>query len=96
LHLRDFSLFGIKIKKMQILVTAYPTKGGIMFFINELKKLINNDVIIIFLIISYILIFRTSKELNRKNYHRDYKIVRFTGIVYGLLALAAAGAIYIF
>ena len=65
-----------------------------MFFINDIKRIINNDVIIIFLIISYILIFRTSKELKRNNYHSDYKIVRFTGIVYGLLAIAAATAIY--
>jgi hypothetical protein len=57
-----------------------------MFFIN--------DVIIIFLIISYILIFRTSRELKRKNYHRDYKIVRFTGIIYGILAIAALVSIY--
>ncbi|MDI9495564.1 MAG: hypothetical protein QM227_04805 [Bacillota bacterium] len=66
-----------------------------MFLINDLKKIINNDVIIVFLIISYILIFRTSKELKRKNYHKDYKIVRYTGIIYGLLAIAAATAIYI-
>ncbi|HOA19083.1 MAG: hypothetical protein GX867_09860 [Tissierellia bacterium] len=65
-----------------------------MFFINDLKRIINNDVIIVFLIISYILIFVTSKELKRNNYHRDYKIVRFTGIIYGLLAIAAATAIY--
>ncbi len=65
-----------------------------MFLINDLKRIINNDVIIIFLIISYILIFRTSKELKRNNYHRDYKIVRFTGIIYGLLAVFAAIAIY--
>ncbi|HHZ02181.1 MAG TPA: hypothetical protein GX396_04495 [Tissierellia bacterium] len=65
-----------------------------MFFINNLKRIINNDVIIIFLIISYILIFRTSRELKRKNYHRDYKIVRFTGIIYGILAIAALVSIY--
>jgi len=66
-----------------------------MFFINDLKHIINNDIIIIFLIISYILIFSTSKELKRSNYHRDYKIVKTTGILYGILALAAAVAIYI-
>lgn len=65
-----------------------------MFLINDLKRIINNDVIIIFIIISYILIFRTSRELKRNNYHRDYKIVRFTGIIYGLLAVSAAIAIY--
>jgi len=66
-----------------------------MFFINDLKHIINTEIIIIFLIIIGILIFITSKDLKRKNYHRDYKIVRTTGIVYGILALAAAAAIYI-
>nr|WP_300094684.1 CLC_0170 family protein [Sedimentibacter sp.] len=66
-----------------------------MFFINDLKHIINTEIIILFLIISGILIFITSKDLKRKNYHRDYKIVRITGIVYGILALAAAAAIYI-
>lgn len=66
-----------------------------MFFINDLKHMINMEIIILFLIISVILIFITSKDLKRKNYHRDYKIVRTTGIVYGILALAAAAAIYI-
>lgn len=66
-----------------------------MFFINELKHIVNTEIIILFLIISGILIFVTSKDLKRKNYHRDYKIVRTTGIVYGILALAAAAAIYI-
>ncbi|WP_326911225.1 CLC_0170 family protein [Sedimentibacter sp. MB31-C6] len=61
-----------------------------MFLINDLKRVINNNIVIIFLIISYILIFRTSKELKRNNLHRDCKIVKFTGIVYGLLAIAAA------
>lgn len=66
-----------------------------MFFINDLKHIINTEIIILFLMISGILIFITSKDLKRKNYHRDYKIVRTTGIVYGILALAAAAAIYI-
>lgn len=66
-----------------------------MFFINDLKHMINTEIVILFLIISAILIFITSKDLKRKNYHRDYKIVRTTGIVYGILALAAAAAIYI-
>lgn len=66
-----------------------------MFFVNELKRILDNGIIIIFLIISYFLIFKTSKELKRKNYHRDYKIVRFTGIMYGILAVAAAVVINI-
>ncbi len=66
-----------------------------MFFINDLKHIINTEIIILFLIISIILIFITSKNLKRKNYHRDYKIVHTTGIVYGILALALAAAIYI-
>lgn len=57
--------------------------------INSLKPMLSYDVIIVFLIISYILIFRTSKNLKQKNFHRDYKIVRFTGIVYGLIALSS-------
>ena len=60
-----------------------------MYLINFLKPILNYDVIIIFIIISYILIFKTSKGLKQKNYHRDYKIVKYTGIAYGLLALAA-------
>ncbi|WP_313339249.1 CLC_0170 family protein [Sedimentibacter sp.] len=60
-----------------------------MSLINHIKPILNSDVIIIFLIISYILIFKTSKGLKRKNFHRDYKIVRFTGIIYGLIAIAA-------
>jgi hypothetical protein len=64
-----------------------------MYFLNAIKRIINNDTIIIFLIISFILIFKTSKELKRNNYHRDYKIVRFTGIIYGILAIAAVIAI---
>ena len=66
-----------------------------MYLINYLKPILNFDVIIIFLIISYILIFKTSKGLKQKNYHRDYKIVKFTGIVYGLIALAAIITKYI-
>lgn len=61
-----------------------------MFFINELKRIISNQIIIIFLIISYFLIFKNSKELKRKNFHRDYKIVKFTGIIYGIFAIVAA------
>ena len=60
-----------------------------MSLINHIKPVINIDVIIVFLIISYILIFKVSKDLKRKNYHRDYKIVRITGIIYGLIAIGA-------
>ncbi|HCS11914.1 MAG TPA: hypothetical protein DIV40_10715 [Clostridiales bacterium] len=60
-----------------------------MSLINHIKPILNIDVIIIFLIISYILIFKISKDFKRKNYHRDYKIVRITGIIYGLIAIAA-------
>lgn len=60
-----------------------------MNLINLLKPILNYDVIIIFLIISYILIFKTGKELKQKNFHKDCKIVRFTGIIYGIIALAA-------
>lgn len=66
-----------------------------MFFINELKRILSNEIIILFLIISYFLIFRVSKGLKQKNYQRDYKIVKVTGILYGILALAAAIAINI-
>lgn len=66
-----------------------------MYFINDIKRMINSDTIIVFLIISFILIFKTSKELKRNNYHRDYKIVRVTGIIYGILAIAAVVAISI-
>jgi len=60
-----------------------------MSLINHIKPILNIDVIIIFLIISYILIFKISKDFKRKNYLRDYKIVRITGIIYGLIAIAA-------
>ena len=66
-----------------------------MFFINELKRILSNEIVIIFLIISYFLIFKTSKGLKQKNYLRDYKIVKTTGILYGLLAVAAAVVINI-
>jgi len=61
-----------------------------MFFINDLKRILNNEIILLFLIISYFLIFKTSKELKRDNYHKDYRIVKTTGIVYGILAIAIA------
>lgn len=66
-----------------------------MYLVNFLKPILNYDIIIIFLIISYILIFKTSKGLKQKNFHRDYKIVKYTGIVYGLIAIAAIITKYI-
>lgn len=60
-----------------------------MSLLNQIKPIVGIDVIIIFLIISYILIFKTSKELKQKDFHRDYKIVRYTGIIYALIAIAA-------
>lgn len=66
-----------------------------MYFINFIKPILSYDVIIIFLIISYILIFKTSKGLKQKNFYRDYKIVRYTGIAYGLIAIAAIITKYI-
>nr|WP_312576596.1 CLC_0170 family protein [Sedimentibacter sp.] len=61
-----------------------------MYFIIYLKQILSNEIIILFLIISYSLIFRTSKELKRENFHKDYKIVKTTGILYGILAIAVA------
>lgn len=61
-----------------------------MFFINDLKQILSNEIIIFFLIISYFLIFKTSKQLKRNNYHKDYKIVKTTGIIYGILAIIVA------
>lgn len=61
-----------------------------MFFINDLKQILSNEIIILFLLISYFLIFKTSKELKRNNYHKDYKIVKTTGIIYGILAIIVA------
>lgn len=66
-----------------------------MFVLNDIKQMLSNEVIIIFLIISWILIFRTSKQLKLKNYHQDYRIVKTTGIIYGILAVAAAIAVNI-
>lgn len=60
-----------------------------MFFINELKRIVNYETVIVFLIISYFLIFRTSKQHKRNNYLRDYKIVKATGIIYAILATAS-------
>ncbi len=61
-----------------------------MYFIIYLKQILSNEIIILFLVISYFLIFRTSKELKRKNFHKDYKIVKTTGFLYGILAIVVA------
>jgi cytochrome bd-type quinol oxidase subunit 2 len=61
-----------------------------MYFVIYLKQILSNEIIILFLVISYFLIFKTSKELKRKNYNKDYKIVKITGICYGILAIAVA------
>lgn len=66
-----------------------------MFLLNDIKQMLSNEVIIIFLIISWILIFRTAKQLKKQNFIRDYHIVKATGIIYGILAIAAAVAINI-
>lgn len=58
-----------------------------MFFLNVIKKIINIEVLIIFLAISYILIFVNSKELKKNNYHKDLKIVRTMGIVYSIASI---------
>lgn len=81
-----FFLFGIKVLK--VVNISNINYVGVTMFVNIIKPILSYDVIIVFLIISYILTFRTSKSLKRKNFHRDYKIVRFTGIVYGLIALS--------
>lgn len=66
-----------------------------MFFLNELNRILNNQILIIFLIISYFLIFVNSKQFKRDNYHRDYKIAKYTGILYGILTITALIAINI-
>lgn len=60
-----------------------------MFFINELKRIISQEIVIVFFVISYFLIFRISKNLKRKNFFRDYKITRAVGILYALLAVGS-------
>jgi hypothetical protein len=66
---------------------------GCMFFINDLKHVLSNYIVLIFLVISYFLIFVAGKELKRKNFLKDSKIVTVTGIIYGILAIAAAAVI---
>ena len=58
-----------------------------MFLLNELKSVLNDGVIILFGIISYFLIFRTSKHLKESGKTKDYKIARATGIFYGLFTI---------
>lgn len=60
-----------------------------MFLLNELKSVLNNGVIFLFGFISYLLIFRTSKQLKQSGKFKDYKIARATGIFYGLFTVAA-------
>jgi hypothetical protein len=64
-----------------------------MFFINDLKHVLSNYIVLIFLVISYFLIFVAGKELKRKNFLKDSKIVTVTGVIYGILAIAAAAVI---
>ncbi|MDF2677289.1 MAG: hypothetical protein K0Q97_1607 [Bacillota bacterium] len=60
-----------------------------MFFINEVRRILSTEILIIFLIISYFLIFVNSKQFKRDNYHKDYKIAKYTGILYGILTIVA-------
>lgn len=67
-----------------------------MFLLNELKSVLNNGVIFLFGLISYLLIFRTSKQLKQSGKFKDYKIARATGIFYGLFTVAALVLINIY
>ncbi len=60
-----------------------------MFLLNELKSVLSNGVIFLFAIISYFLIFRTSKQLKQSGKFKDYRIAKATGIFYGLFTVAA-------
>lgn len=60
-----------------------------MFYLNQLKQMFDNGIIIIFIVISYFLIFKTSKLLKEEGYKKDYKIVKYTGVFYGLLAVVS-------
>lgn len=60
-----------------------------MFLLNELKSTLNNGVVAVFIIISYTLIFRTSKKLKESGKYKDQKIVMGIGIFYGLFTVAA-------
>ena len=60
-----------------------------MFLLNELKSILGNGVIFLFALISYFLIFRTSKQLKQSGKFKDYRIARATGIFYGLFTIAA-------
>ena len=67
-----------------------------MFLLNELKSVLNNGVIFLFAIISYFLIFKTSKHLKASGKYKDYKIARATGIFYGLFTIIALVLISIY
>lgn len=69
--------------------------GGNMFFLNGLRRILSNEILIIFLIISYFLIFVNSKNFKKENYYRDYKIAKYTGILYGILTITALAALNI-
>ena len=60
-----------------------------MFLLNELKSVLSNGVIFLFAIISYFLIFRTSKQLKKSGKYKDYRIARAIGIIYGLFTALA-------
>jgi len=60
-----------------------------MFLLNELKSVLSNGVIFLFAIISYFLIFRTSKQLKQSGKFKDCRIAKATGIFYGLFTIAA-------
>ncbi len=60
-----------------------------MFLLNELKSTLNNGVVAVFIIISYTLTFKTSKQLKQSGKHKDSNIVMGIGIFYGLFSVAA-------
>ncbi len=60
-----------------------------MFLLNELKSTLNNGVVAVFVIISYFLIFKTSKHLKQSGKYKDYRIAMGIGIFYGLFTVAA-------
>jgi hypothetical protein len=60
-----------------------------MFLLNELKSTLNNGVVAVFIIISYTLIFKTSKQLKQSGKHKDSSIVMGIGVFYGLFTVAA-------
>lgn len=58
-----------------------------MFLLNELKMIFSNGIIYVFVLISYFLVFKTSERLRQEGKSRDYKIVKVTGIFYGVLTV---------